>query len=276
MNNHVHFLIQPGVIPLSKIIHNLSFRYSQEINKRYRKIGHLFQGRFKSILLDEEGYFLKLIRYIHMNPVRANLVNNPKDYYWSSHRAYLGCDDITWLTKDYCLGKFDNHVNKAQDLYESYVLKTVLEEELNEFRKDFRDGQILGDDNFLENIKKRSELKEILSADLSSVDLSSVDLSSVDLSSVIDAACHIFDIKRADLFSSCQTRLISLVRGAIVMCAQQKGITLVEMASVLNRSPSALSSLQSRFLLKYQGCNILQQKIEALQVKLVQLPVFNA
>ncbi len=80
MRNHVHLAIQVGEIPLSKIIQNLSFRYTRYINKKKSQIGHLFQGRYKAILIDADSYLLELVRYIHLNPVRAKLVTNPADY----------------------------------------------------------------------------------------------------------------------------------------------------------------------------------------------------
>ncbi len=80
MRNHIHLLIQVGEIPLSKIMQNVAFRYAQRINRKTKKIGHLFQGRFKAILIEERSYFIKLLRYIHLNPVRAKIVNSPENY----------------------------------------------------------------------------------------------------------------------------------------------------------------------------------------------------
>lgn len=80
MSKHIHLLIQIADIHLSKIIHNLAFRYSQRINRKKSKQGHLFQGRFKAIAIQEIVYLKRLLRYIHQNPVRASLVKNPSDY----------------------------------------------------------------------------------------------------------------------------------------------------------------------------------------------------
>ena len=80
MTNHVHLAMQTGAIPLSKIIQNLAFRYTRWVNKRQNRIGHLFQGRYKAIMVEADSYFLELVRYIHLNPVRAGLVVTPVDY----------------------------------------------------------------------------------------------------------------------------------------------------------------------------------------------------
>ena len=73
MENHIHLAIQVGEIPLSRIIQNFSFRYTRWINQKFKKMGHLFQGRYKGILADADAYLLALVRYIHLNPVRVRM-----------------------------------------------------------------------------------------------------------------------------------------------------------------------------------------------------------
>jgi putative transposase len=89
MPNHVHLLIEVSEAPLANVMQNLSFRYSRWFNFTHSCIGHLFQGRYKAILVKEEAYFLELFRYIHQNPVRAGLVDLPQKYAWSSCKNYL-------------------------------------------------------------------------------------------------------------------------------------------------------------------------------------------
>jgi len=89
MGSHVHLLIQVGAEPLSKIIQNLSFRYTRYVNQYRQSTGHLFQGRYKAILVDADSYLLELARYIHLNPVRAGRCKAVDDYKWSSHHAYM-------------------------------------------------------------------------------------------------------------------------------------------------------------------------------------------
>ncbi len=100
MGNHVHLAIQMSEVPLSRIIQNLSFRYTRWVNWRLGRSGHLFQGRYKAVLVDEDIYLKELTRYIHLNPVRVGIVKDPKDYPWSGHRAYLGLEAIPWLTTE--------------------------------------------------------------------------------------------------------------------------------------------------------------------------------
>ena len=84
MSNHVHLVVQVAEVPLSRLIQNVSFRYTRYRNAKERRTGHLFQGRYRAILIDAEAYLLELVRYIHLNPVRAGLVKDPEDYRWSS------------------------------------------------------------------------------------------------------------------------------------------------------------------------------------------------
>src|ERR671930_1192258 len=82
MSNHVHLLVQVGEIPLSRIIHNLTLRYTAWLNRRHSRIGHLFHGRYKALLVDADNYLLELVRYIHLNPVRAAMTELPDEYRW--------------------------------------------------------------------------------------------------------------------------------------------------------------------------------------------------
>jgi len=77
---------------------NLSLRYTKWINFSQGRTGHVFQGRYKALLLDADSYLLEIVRYVHLNPVRAGMVDAPEDYPWSGHRAYLGMEIIPWLS----------------------------------------------------------------------------------------------------------------------------------------------------------------------------------
>ena len=89
MSNHFHLLLEVSRTPLAKAMQSLLYRYTRYHNQRYRKIGDLFQGRYKAILCDRDSYLMELIRYLHLNPVRAGMVSDPKRYQWSSHGKYL-------------------------------------------------------------------------------------------------------------------------------------------------------------------------------------------
>lgn len=88
MPNHVHLLLESGKTPLGKFMQGLQQSYTQYYNRRYKKVGHLFQGRYKAILCQKDAYLLELIRYIHLNPVRSKLAKRPQEYRYTSDPAY--------------------------------------------------------------------------------------------------------------------------------------------------------------------------------------------
>ena len=159
MANHVHFALQVGEVVLSKIMQNLSFRYTGWINKGRKRTGHLFQGRYKAILVDRDSYLLELTRYIHLNPVRVGLVKDPAAYRWSGHRYYIGKEKVPWLTTDWVLSQFGKEAGRARARYSEFVAEGIGEGRREEFHKGDHEGQLLGDDNFVSLVLERAEIK---------------------------------------------------------------------------------------------------------------------
>jgi REP element-mobilizing transposase RayT len=100
LTNHVHLAVRTGKFPLSRIMAGLQSSYTQWFNRRHARVGHLFQGRYKAFLVQEDPYLLGLVRYIHENPVRARLVAKARDYRWSSDRSYRQGGGPGWLDTD--------------------------------------------------------------------------------------------------------------------------------------------------------------------------------
>ena len=152
MKNHVHLAIQVADIPLSKIIQNLSFRYTRWVNKILGCTGHLFQGRYKAVLVDQDSYLLQLVRYIHLNPLRVGLIKDPAEYLFSSHRCYCGLEVLPWLTTDWILGQFGNNLKQARQQYIEFVLDGIALGYQKEFHQGESDARVLGDDDFFEKV----------------------------------------------------------------------------------------------------------------------------
>ena len=122
MDNHYHLLIETPKPNLSLGMRQLNGRYTQMYNRRYARVGHLFQGRFTAILVEKETYLLELCRYVVLNPVRANLVPYPRQWAWSSYRATVGDTKAhDWLRTDWILGQFGAHERAAQAGYRAFV-----------------------------------------------------------------------------------------------------------------------------------------------------------
>ncbi len=122
MDNHFHLMIETPEPNLSRGMRQLNGVYTQGFNRRHRKVGHLFQGRFKAILVERDSYLLELARYVVLNPVRAKLVKAPEDYLWSSYRPTLGLDPVpNGLTIDWLLGQFAKTKPAGRQRYAAFV-----------------------------------------------------------------------------------------------------------------------------------------------------------
>ena len=97
MDNHYHLVIETLRPNLIKIMHGLNSGYTGYFNKKYKRSGHLFQGRYKAIIVDKENYLLELSRYVHLNPLRAKIINKPQDYKWSSYGGYIRKKEVNNL-----------------------------------------------------------------------------------------------------------------------------------------------------------------------------------
>lgn len=122
MDNHYHLLIETKEPNLSQAIQWLNVSYAIYFNRRYRRPGHLFQGRFRAILIEADEYLRPLSRYIHLNPVRAKLVSTPDLYFWSSYRALIGKTRIPrFLEVDWLLSNFSEKRKEAMRKYRAFV-----------------------------------------------------------------------------------------------------------------------------------------------------------
>ena len=121
MPNHVHLAVEQGPTPLSRFMHALQSSYTQRFNKRYQRVGHLFQGRYKSFLVDSDRYFFALIRYIHENPTKAAMVHEARLYRWSSDRFFRAGAGPPWLDLDGALALFAPSLPAASLRYEALM-----------------------------------------------------------------------------------------------------------------------------------------------------------
>jgi putative transposase len=120
MANHFHLLLETILPNISQVMHYIKGSYTTYYNIRHRRTGHLFQGRFKSIIVDKDSYFLELTRYIHLNPVYAGLVQDPVMYQWSSYQGYLGRKD-EYLDKD----EIKQYLGMTRTRYQRFVREGI-------------------------------------------------------------------------------------------------------------------------------------------------------
>ncbi len=128
MSNHFHLLLKTGKVPISTVLRRLLTGYAMYFNRKYNRAGHLFQNRYKSILCQEDAYLLELVRYIHLNPLRAKIVDNLKSldkYAYSGHAVIMGKKKNDWQDIDYVLKLVDDRRSSARRRYRQYVQKGI-------------------------------------------------------------------------------------------------------------------------------------------------------
>jgi len=153
MNNHYHLVIETPLGNLSKVMHTLNTSYTVYFNHRHKRAGHLFQGRYKAVLVQADEYLHHLSRYIHLNPLRAKIVKDPKEYIWSSYSDYVFKEKKEgFLTTEFILEMFNNHRKEAKRLYEKFVVEGI-GNEVEIIKKDMTRGIILGKANFVNWVK---------------------------------------------------------------------------------------------------------------------------
>ncbi|MGB6043336.1 MAG: transposase [Pirellulales bacterium] len=150
MDNHQHLFVGTPRANLSAGMQHLNGSYTSYFNRRHRRAGHLFQGRFKAQLVEDEGYFCELSRYIHLNPVRAKIVDRPERHRWSSYPGYHRADrTLSWITYDSVLCEFCRNRSEARRRYRQFVRDGIQEP-----WAEVAGGLIIGSRKFIKRIGK--------------------------------------------------------------------------------------------------------------------------
>ncbi len=154
MKNHYHLLIETRRPNLGKTMHHLNSAYAGGFNRRHNRIGHLLEGRYKAHLIEKDRYLLAVSRYIHLNPVRAGIVDRPEQYAASSYAEYIGeRKGGGWLTCDWILEQFSTDTRQAKRLYKDFVDEGS--ETAENPWQSLKGGLILGGKNFTDEIREK-------------------------------------------------------------------------------------------------------------------------
>ena len=258
--NHFHLLLQTGSIPISTVMRRLLTGYALYYNKKYRRRGHLFQNRFKSILCQRDSYFLELVRYIHLNPLRAKIVDNLDDldkYKFCSHSVVLGRNKkVEWQNTKEVMLMFGDSLSKARRSYRSFIKKGIAEgkrqdlsgggllrsaggwEGVKALREEKvyqkNDERILGDGNFVEQVmssaEEAMERRYKLRAE------------GVDLDRLTFRVSKIFGIKEKEIWSPGKFRRIVEARSVLCYWAvRELGVSMTMLSREMGISVAAIS-----------------------------------
>ena len=247
MSNHVHMLLRTGDAPLSTLMARLLTGYAAGFNRRHRRSGHLFQNRYKSIICQEEPYLQELLRYIHLNHMRAGIVPDYESlghYRWSGHAALLGARAVPWQDTKYILALFGPDEETARAVYREFVAKGInhgqrpdlvgggLVRSLGgweEARRSAREGpmkgdeRILGDTSFVLDLLSRAEERMTRRYEMKQ--------SGIDIAAVEKRVCQLFGISPQELYT--RGRYRKLVEAKSVFCffaVTELGVRLTDLA----------------------------------------------
>ncbi len=251
-------------MPISNVMRRLLTGYAQQFNRRHRRHGQLFQNRFKSILCEEDPYFLELVRYLHLNPIRAKIVENLeslKSFPYCGHGVLIGKHNYDWQDTDYVLRMFGQHHGSARRAYNAFVAKGIPDGRRPELvggglirsaggwsalkvlrskaTRIMGDERILGSSNFVKTVLKRAnedyEKKTKALAQGRNLD------------DILEGVSEYFNIEPESIKGTGKQRKASLARSIICYLAVNKlKISGREISRQLGLSPSAVSKALMR------------------------------
>lgn len=259
LGNHAHFLLKTGKMPIARLMRRVLTGYAVTFNRRYGRTGHLFQNRYKSILCEEDVYLLELVRYIHLNPLRAGLVKDLRElgaYEYSGHAVLMGKSKREWQDREYVLRHFGQAQGEAKRAYGKYVSEGVRQgrrpelvgggllrsvggwKEVKAMRASGErvqgDERILGGSVFVDRVLKESEEEWEKGALFRKRGL--------DMRGLVEkVACH-FGVDAESLKSASKVSPVAKARAVLCYLGVRKmGLTAASIAKEIGISPSAVS-----------------------------------
>jgi len=275
LSNHAHFLFRTGTAPLSTLMRRLLTGYVIGFNRRHRRHGQLFQNRYKSIVCQEDIYLQELVRYIHLNPIRAGIVRTLeelKNYKYCGHSALMGRTKRNWQDTDYVLGYFGKRKPHARRQYETFVKQgltqgrrreltggglirslggwTQARERLKGLDHVMSDERILGDSDFVDSVISRSEEQYERRYKLKR--------QGFDLDRIAGRVAEVFDIDPDEVFS--RGRQDKKVKARSLLCfwaARELGMSHTALAEKLEMSLAGIGFSVERGQSIAKNCNYL-------------------
>jgi hypothetical protein len=214
-------------------------------------------------MVDADGYLLVLVAYIHLNPVRAHISDQPENYRWSSHRAYLGKESLSWLETGSILSQFSKNIRKAHAMFAGFVGERVAEGRREEFHGEKNiDSRIFGDVSFVNVVLAKMD---------------SVPEQKPDVEAVVTAVKKLYDIADDRLRTQGQERVASEARGLAAWATLELSDgKLTELAKYVGRAPSTLTCAVRRLEKRRETDSMLAEKMERLRQDLLDVQIFKS
>jgi putative transposase len=264
MTNHIHLLFKSGGKGISTVMRKLLTWYAIYYNRRHKRTGHLFENRYKSILCDEDNYLLALIRYIHLNPMRAGMVKTMEElerYPWSGHGAVMNKRECPWMDTDYVLLQFNDTKRKARKAYRKFVQEGIglghqpeltggglvrslggwsqVQSAQRKGQKTEYDERILGSGDFVTAVFKEAEEKQIRQLKIKRTGLT--------IKGIIDKECKTARISDKELRNGSKRMIVSKTREKIARRGiEELGLSSAEIARHLGVCTSTITRAMVR------------------------------
>jgi REP element-mobilizing transposase RayT len=264
MDNHVHLLFRSGQQGISAVMRKLLTWYAQYFNRKHKRTGHLFENRYKSILCDEDNYLLALVRYIHLNPLRAKIIrtmNELDNYPWSGHRAIIGQAKYSWMDIATVLTQFGGTKSTAMKEYRQFMLEGMDQGHDPRFsggglirslggwsnvvsmrRKDHQeetDERILGSGDFVHQLLKEAGKKSLRHIKCKR--------SGLTLGRIIAQECKKANVSRIELESGSRRAMASRTRAEVARRGMEElGLSAAEIARHLGVATSSITRAVAR------------------------------
>ncbi len=264
MDNHTHILFKSGQSGISTVMRKLLTWYAAYFNRRHKRTGHLFENRYKSILCEEDRYLLALIRYIHLNPIRAGIIREISalnKYPWSGHSVVMGKTECQWMDTEYVLGQFGSKQRAARKAYISFIEEGLSINSGSELtggglirslggwsqvlsmrrkgQKEEFDERILGGGDFVHKILKEAEEKEIRQLKLR--------LSGKTITDIIQEECKKRQVSPKELKGGSRRNKVSQARALIAYRSiEELGLSTAEIARQLGVTTSTITRAIAR------------------------------
>jgi putative transposase len=259
MSNHIHILFKSGRDGISSVMRKLLTWYAQYFNRLHKRTGHLFENRYKSILCDEDTYLLALVRYIHLNPIRAGIAKNMEQldgYPWSGHWAMIGKTKHTWMDTEYVLAQFGDSHRKALRGYRKFIEEGASQGHIRELtggglirsrggwsqvnairrrgQKEEFDERILGSGDFVNTILKEIEVRELRQL--------KARRSGKNIQNIIEEECRRYRISSIELQGGSKRRKVSDARAVIGFRSREElGLSAAEIARHVGVNTSGIT-----------------------------------
>lgn len=259
MTTHYHLIIETPDKNLSRLMHHINSSYTTYTNIKRKRSGHLFQGRFKAIVVDKGSYLLELSRYLHLNPVRANMVQKPEEYQYSSYRGYISGAEENIVNYKTILGLLTKNEKEARERYKVFV-ESAMGDKLESPLKKVYGGVILGGSSFIKSVLEKIEEGQLEKEYVAGRKELRAPMGAAD---ILTAVCQHYGISRDELTAASLSEVRKI---CIYLLKTETATTTREICELMgDMSCTAVAKAYQRFTKKLEINDQLRKEVRGIR-----------